>query len=64
MRLIDGAALLQRLQEQQKYGSVQDSRGRAKAILEVMNAPTIDAETVRHGAYPFCPWCGAKMKGC
>lgn len=47
MRLIDADALKKRLQEQQKYGSVQDSPGRAKAIVEVIHAPTIEAEPVR-----------------
>ena len=47
VRLIDANVLLKRLQEQQKYGSTQDSRGRAKAILEVIHAPTIDADSVK-----------------
>ena len=51
MRLIDADALLKRLQEQQKYGSQQDGRGRAKAILEVIHAPTIDAEPVKRGRW-------------
>lgn len=51
VRLIDANALLKRLQEQQKYGSTQDSRGRAKAILEVIHAPTIEAEPIRHGRW-------------
>lgn len=51
VRLIDANALLKRLQEQQKYGSTQDSRGRAKAILEVIHAPTIVAEPVKHGRW-------------
>ena len=33
--------LLTSLYEQQKYGSTQDSRGRAKAILTIMNFPYI-----------------------
>ena len=49
MRLIDADELLNILQKQQKLGSVNDSRGRAKAILEVIHAPTIDAEPVKHG---------------
>ena len=44
MRPIDGDALKEKLQEQQKYGSVADSRGRAKAIVEVIHAPTIEIE--------------------
>lgn len=51
MRLIDADELLKILQEQQKIGSVNDSRGRAKAILEVIHAPTIDAEPVKHGTW-------------
>lgn len=50
-RLIDANALLKRLQEQQKYGSTIDSRGRAKAILEVIHAPTIEAEPARRGRW-------------
>ena len=46
MRLIDGDALKEKLQEQQKYGSTADSRGRAKAIIEVIHAPAIEAEPV------------------
>ena len=46
MRPIDGDALKEKLQEQQKYGSVADSRGRAKAIVEVIHAPTIEVEPV------------------
>lgn len=51
VRLIDANALLKKLQEQQKYSSVSDSRGRAKAILEVIDAPTIDAQPVKHGKW-------------
>lgn len=51
MRLIDGDALKEKLQEQQKYGSTADSRGRAKAIVEVIHAPTIEAEPVKHGRW-------------
>ena len=32
------------LWEQQKYGSVQDSKGRAKAILTIMDFPYIKLE--------------------
>jgi len=46
MRPIDGDALKEKLQEQQKYGSIADSRGRAKAIVEVIHAPTIEVEPV------------------
>lgn len=46
MRLIDGDALKEKLQEQQKYGSTADSRGRAKAIVEVIHAPTVEAITL------------------
>lgn len=48
-RLIDANALLKKLQEQQKYSSVTDSRGRAKAILELIHAPTVDAVPVNRG---------------
>lgn len=51
MRLIDGDALKEKLQEQQKYGSTADSRGRAKAIVEVIHAPTVEAEPVKHGQW-------------
>lgn len=51
MRLIDAEKLLKILQEQQKSGNVNDSRGRAKAILEVIHAPTVEAEPVKHGAW-------------
>lgn len=51
VRLIDANALLRKLQEQQKYASVSDSRGRAKAILEVIDAPAIDAQPVKHGRW-------------
>jgi hypothetical protein len=54
VRLIDANALLKKLQEQQKYSSVSDSRGRAKAILEVIDAPTIDAQPVKHGHWSEC----------
>lgn len=53
VRPIDANALLKKLQEQQRYGSATDSRGRAKAILEVIHAPTIEAEPVRHGRWIF-----------
>lgn len=51
MRLINAEELLKILQEQQKIGNVNDSRGRAKAILEVIHAPTVDAEPVKHGRW-------------
>jgi hypothetical protein len=51
MRLIDADELLKILQEQQKLGNVNDSRGRAKAILEVIHAPTVEAEPVKHGTW-------------
>ena len=51
MRLIDAEELLKILQEQQKIGNVNDSRGRAKAILEVIHAPTVEAEPVKHGTW-------------
>ena len=51
MRLINGDALKEKLQEQQKYGSTADSRGRAKAIVEVIHAPTIEAEPVKHAKW-------------
>ena len=51
MRLIDAEELLKILQEQQKLGNVNDSRGRAKAILEVIHAPTVEAEPVKHGRW-------------
>lgn len=53
MRLIDGDALKNKMQEQQKYGSVADSRGRAKAIVEVIHAPTVEAEPVKHGRWIY-----------
>ena len=56
MRLIDGDALKKRLQEQQRYGSTQDSHGRAKAIVEVIHAPTIEAEPVRNGRWIECDY--------
>ena len=46
MRPIDADALLKILQKQQKYGSTADSRGRAKAIVEVIHAPTLDVVRV------------------
>lgn len=51
MRLINAEELLKILQEQQKLGNVNDSRGRAKAILEVIHAPTVEAEPVKHGTW-------------
>lgn len=51
MRLIDADKLKEKLQEQQKYGSTSDSKGRAKAIVEVIHAPTIEAEPVKHGQW-------------
>ena len=36
--------ILTALWKQQKYGSVQDSRGRAKAILTIMDFPYIKLE--------------------
>lgn len=36
--------ILTTLWEQQKYGSVQDSRGRSKAILTIMDFPYIKVE--------------------
>lgn len=39
--------LLIDLYEQQKYGSVQDSRGRAKAILTIMDFPYIKKDDIR-----------------
>lgn len=51
MRLINAEELLKILQEQQKIGNVNDSRGRAKAILEVIHAPTVEAEPVKHGRW-------------
>lgn len=51
MRLIDAEELLKILQKQQQLGNVNDSRGRAKAILEVIHAPTVDAEPVKHGKW-------------
>ena len=47
--LIDANALLKKLQEQQKYSSTTDSRGRAKAIVELIHAPTVDAKPVKRG---------------
>ena len=38
--------LLLALWEQQKYGSVQDSRGRAKAILTIMDMPPVDIQKI------------------
>lgn len=51
MRLIDADELLKILQKQQQLGNVNDSRGRAKAILEVIHAPTVEAEPVKHGEW-------------
>lgn len=36
--------LLVELWRQQKYGSVQDSRGRAKAILTIIDFPYVECE--------------------
>lgn len=60
MRLIDAEELLKILQEQQKLGNVNDSRGRAKAILEVIHAPTVDAEPVKHAHWE----CGCICSEC
>lgn len=61
MRLIDADALKEKLQEQQKYGSTSDSRGRAKAIVEVIHAPTIEANPMKRGRWKrlsqFCLEC-------
>lgn len=51
MRLIDANELLKILQKQQQLGNVNDSKGRAKAILEVIHAPTVEAEPVKHGKW-------------
>ena len=69
VRPIDANALLKRLQKQQRYGSVTDSRGRAKAILELIHAPTLEVEPVRHGRWIestsrgscsiYCSYCGS-----
>ena len=71
MRLIDANALLKKLQEQQKYSSATDSRGRAKAIVELIHAPTVDAVTVKRGhwnrdemgydSYVMCSECGLNL---
>ena len=51
MRLIDADELLRKLQEQQKYSSTTDIRGRSKSILEVIHAPTISVQPVKHGEW-------------
>ena len=69
-RLIDANALLKKLQEQQKYSSVTDSRGRAKAILELIAAPTVDEVPVKrgrwidigHNAGLKCSNCGKRIR--
>ena len=68
VRLIDANALLKKLQEQQKYSSAADSRGRAKAILEVIHAPTIPAQPVKRGNWEtkggvHCTRCGWRPSG-
>lgn len=39
--------LLMDLYEQQKYGSVQDSRGRAKAMLTIMDFPYVEKDNIK-----------------
>ena len=72
-RLIDANVLLKTLQEQQKYSSATDSRGRAKAIVELIHAPTVDAVPVKHGKWivppvdsddrVYCSVCGWRPYG-
>lgn len=38
--------ILSILWEQQKYGSVQDSRGRAKAMLTIMDMPPVNIQEI------------------
>lgn len=67
VRPIDANALLRKLREQQKYSSANDSRGRAKAILEVIHAPTVDAQPVKRGEWERtdmfvkCSECGVEL---
>lgn len=44
---INKQEILLALWEQQKYGSVQDSRGRAKAITTIMNFPYIEQDYIK-----------------
>ena len=43
--------ILTALWKQQKYGSVQDSSGRAKAILTIMDFPYIKLEESKNEVY-------------
>ena len=38
--------ILSILWEEQKYGSVQDSRGRAKAMMTIMDMPSVDIHKI------------------
>lgn len=73
VRLIDANRLLKKLQEQQKHSSVTDSRGRAKAIVELIHAQTVDAVPVKRGKWivppvdsndrVYCSVCGWRPYG-
>ncbi len=43
--------ILKLLWEQQKFSNVKDSRGRAKAMMTIMDFPVADVKTVKHGEW-------------
>lgn len=67
MTLIDKAALLNRIATEVHYDSERSLEMYAKLLNEINDAPTVDAEPVRHGhwkksqIYPYavvCSRCG------